>query len=242
MSGIFDRLTRPQEAVEGLDESLTPSSVEQAGDPFVFTSRQIKEAAQELLKHGLIEKGRKPNIYRSIISHQAQVNQVLEPLDLAVKLDDIRGIAFVIVLRQQIDASPEEDWSHPLIRRQRLSLEQSLLVAILRQQFIVHEQEAGVGADNAAVALEDLIAQIQLYLGPLGSELAEQKRIRVLLEALKGHGIVSDIDAHEQIIIRPLITHLANPENLQALLQAYKAESRSESLEHEKTTHAEEGQ
>lgn len=239
MSGIFDRLTHPQENVEDPDESLTPSEAEQDSDSFVFTSRQIKEAAQELLKHGLIEKGRKPNIYRSIISHQAQVDQILEPLDLTVRLDDIRGLAFVVVLRQQIDGSPEEDWSHPLIRRQRLSLEQSLLVAILRQQFIAHEQEAGVGAEEATVALEDLIPQLQLYLGSLGSELAEQKRIRNLLDALKGHGIVSDVDTHEQVVIRPLITHLANPENLQSLLHAFKAASSSESPEHDKEPHSE---
>lgn len=229
MPGIFDHLTRPQNEVESPEEDLPSTIAEQDGESFIFTSRQIKEAAQELLKHGLIEKSHKPNIYRSLISHQAQVDQILEPLDLAVRLDDIRGLAFVVVLRQPTDDSPEEDWSHPLIRRQRLSLEQSLLVAILRQQFIAHEQEAGVGAEAATVALEDLIPQLQLYLGFLGSEQAEQKRIRNLLEALKGHGVVSDVDTHEQVVIRPLISHLANPDSLQSLLQAFKAASRSES-------------
>lgn len=239
MPGIFDHLTRPQNEVESIDESLTPNIAELDSESFAFTSRQIKEAAQELLKQGLIEKSRKPNIYRSIISHQAQVDQILEPLDLTVRLDDIRGLAFVVVLRQQTDSSPEEDWSHPLIRRQRLSLEQSLLVAILRQQFIAHEQESGLGAEEATVALEDLIPQLQLYLGSLGSEQAEQKRIRNLLDALKGHGIVSDVDTHEQVVIRPLITHLANPENLQSLLHAFKTASSSQSPEHHKGSYSE---
>lgn len=112
----------------------------------------------------------------------------------------------------------QDDWSHPLVRRQRLNLEQSLLIAILRQHFIAYEQESGTGAGLAQVAVEDLIPQLQVYLGDLGSDAKERTRVIGLLDQLKGHGVVSALDSHDRVIIRPIISHLANPENLQALL------------------------
>lgn len=45
-----------------------------------------------------------------------------------------------------------------------------LLIAILRQHFIVSEQESGIGTTVAQVAVDDLIPQLQVYLGDLGSD------------------------------------------------------------------------
>ena len=137
-----------------------------------------------------------------------------------MRIDDVRGLAFVVVSTQP--DQEDEEWTHPLVRRQRLNLEQSLLVAILRQQFVAHEVEAGIGADGARVALDDLLPHLQAYLGDLGSDAQERKRLLSLLEQLKGHGIVSDVDRNEQVTIRPIIAHLANPENLTNLVQALR--------------------
>ena len=63
---------------------------------------------------------------------------------------------------------------------------------------------------------------MQLSLGDTGSDAREQKRLRNLLDNLKNHGIVSDVDTSERVIIRPIITHLANPENLQNLLHHFR--------------------
>jgi hypothetical protein len=81
-----------------------------------------------------------------------------------------------------------------------------LLIAILRQHFVAHEQEAGLGAADAVVALEDVLPQVQMYLGHLGSDSLEQKRLRNLLEQLKGYGLVSEVDRHDQFSIRSLRT------------------------------------
>ena len=70
--------------------------------------------------------------------------------------------------------------------------------------------------------LDELLPQLQLYLGDTGSDTRDQKRLRSLLDNLKSHGIVSDIDANDQVVVRPIITHLANPENLQNLLHHFR--------------------
>lgn len=207
------------------DRSVAEGTIQDAAEASAtYTPRQIKEAALELLKFGLIEETRKPNIYRTAMTHHEAIARILEPLDLAMRVDDIRAIAYVVAASQVFE-SEEDEWSHPLVRRQRLNLEQSLLIAILRQHFIVHEQEAGVGASEARVSLDDLLPRLRDYLGDPGSDSQEDKRLRNLLEQLKVHGIVSEIDTSDQVTIRPIIAHLANPQNLQNLLHAYRTEA-----------------
>ncbi|WP_426808741.1 DUF4194 domain-containing protein [Pseudomonas sp. WOUb67] len=232
MAGVFDRIAGAANTGEpelddevplsevDADESCTDGSGPEPTEER-RTAQKVREAVQELLKYGLLEESQKPNLYRSALAHAEEVASILEPLDLAMGIDDVRGLIFVTVRQAGVDE--EDDWSHPLVRRQRLNLEQSLLVAILRQHFIVYEQESGTGASLAQVAVDELIPQLQVYLGELGSEARERNRVITLLDQLRGHGLVSAPDAHDRAVIRPIITHLANPENLQALVAWLRA-------------------
>ena len=227
MAGIFDRIAGASGADE-TDLTVEPMALDDSMDdeqPVMSaavqvderrTPHRVREAVLEMLQYGLLEDSLKPNLFRSALSNIEAVDRILEPLDLAMGVDEVRGLVFVIV--RQGEVAEEDDWSHPLVRRQRLNLEQSLLIAILRQHFIAYEQESGTGASQALVAVDELIPQLQVYLGELGSEAKERNRIITLLDQLKGHGLVSALDAHDRVIIRPIITHLANPENLQALV------------------------
>lgn len=208
MSNAQDTSARP-------DEADASSAI---GLPSIGSD--ARGALLELLKYGLLEESAKPNLYRLLRLHRDAVDGALALFDLALRVDEVRGLAFVVVASGF--EGEEDDWSHPLLRRQRLTLEQSLLLAILRQQFVAHEVEAGVGAGGAQVALEDLLPNLQSYLGDLRSDALERKRLLALLEQLKGHGIVSDVDQQERVTIRPIIAHIANPENLTGLLQALR--------------------
>lgn len=226
MAGFFDKLinrgatsviTNAGSETEPSDEEVTDESAEDCvASSEMRTLKKIREATQELLKYGLLEEASKPNLYRFVLTHPEDVTRILEPLDLDIGIDEIRGLLYVKV---RLDETPDQDeWSHPLVRRQRLNLEQSLLVAILRQHFVVWEQESGTGASQAQIAIDDLLPQLQVYLGDPGSESKERTRLLTLLDQLKGHGLVTSPDAHERIVIRPIIAHLADPMNLQALL------------------------
>ena len=220
MTNIFDKLASSEgSTTKKADE--TKSEFEPSGDTAQFTNRQLKEATQELLKYGLLEMETKPNLYRIAQTQSKQVNDILEPLDLALNIDDVRGLVYIVVAEHVRD-SGDDEWTHPLVRRQRLNLEQSLLLAILRQHYIAHEQESGLGSRNAIVELEELIPQLQVYLGDPGSEQAENNRLRNLLDKLKGHGVVSEVDKYDRVTIRPIITHLADPQGLQSLLDTLK--------------------
>lgn len=185
----------------------------------VSTPVALRHAVQELLKHGTLEQGAKPHMYRQITSDLRRVNVLLEPLDLRVVVDDLRGLAFVVVAAPYpSDNEGDDEWTHPLVRRQRLTLEQSLLLAILRREFLQREQEHGLGLPVQLV-VDGLLPQLQIYLGNTGSDMQDRKRLLVLLEGLRGHGVVSEVDGQDKCTIRPMIVHVANPENLQALLR-----------------------
>jgi hypothetical protein len=179
----------------------------------------LRRAVQELLRNGALEHATKPQLFRQLVSDTARVNAQLEPLDLTLRVDDARGLAYVAIRPgYQPDAEEDDEWTHPLVRRQRLTLEQSLLLAVLRREFLQREQESGLGVP-VQLAVDGLLPLLEMYLGSTGSEMQERKRLLHLLENLRGHGVVSDVDTQERITIRPMIVHLANPQNLQALLQ-----------------------
>ncbi len=218
MTNIFDQITARAPVEQALEDNETQAAEQEVTLDPTRTAQRLREALQALLSDGLLEQAHKPNLYRTAMHELPQLNALLEPLDLQARVDDVRGLVFLRVWRDE-QATVEEDWSHPLVRRQRLTLEQSVLLAFLRQLFVSHEQEAGLGDSNAWVAVDELVALMSGVMGDSGSESKEKNRLLTLLNQLKAHGVVTDPDSHGRVQIRPLIAHLANPETLDALLQ-----------------------
>lgn len=223
---IFDRMAA-QAAGVGVPQSLSkeelPALSERALAPQTTskTPPNVRQALQFLLAHGWLESAAKPKLFHLIAAQTALFDTLLEPLDLRVVVDDVRGLAFLAVAPgyagDDTDESEQDDWTHPLMKRQRLTLDQSLLLALLRREFLQREQESGTGA-VVRITVDSLLPQLETYLGATGSDMQERKRLGQLLENLRTHGMVSDVDAQDCITIRPMIVHLLNPENLQTLL------------------------
>lgn len=213
----------------GLPEAAEPDKIDERSHPpedGAASRLEVKETVQELLRAGYIEEDQKPVLFRRAVIFESEMGRVLEPLDLAVRLDTHRGVAFLAVAGDPGDQG--DKWAHPLVRRQRLTLEQSLLVAMLRQAFVIHEQEAGVGHSAARIAVEDLLPQFLTYFEDTGSDAKNESRLCHLLDQLKTYGIVSEIDKNQEVVIRPMIAHLANPESLGALLQVLREKADDE--------------
>ena len=217
---LFDQWAAAPQASPMPDNAPAPEPPpEPAPEAAPATPQPLRRALQELLRNGLLEQTAKPQLFRHIASSTARVNALLEPLDLQVRVDDLRGLAYVAVAPgwQAGDAEDDDEWTHPLVRRQRLTLEQSLLLAVLRREFLQREQEGGLGV-AVQLGLDGLLPQLEIYLGATGSDMQDRKRLLELLDKLRAHGVVSEVDAQDQLTIRPMIVHLANPENLQGLL------------------------
>lgn len=126
-------------------------------------STQTKQALQEILKYGHLNQAQKPVLYQALISNVASVNDYLSVIDFCLQIDGVRGLAFLIVYQNQEsdnDVVPMLDsWAHPLVRRQRLTLQQSLVLAILRQRFMELEQQYGIGYADTYMSLDELNKQ-----------------------------------------------------------------------------------
>ncbi len=241
VNDVFDQLLASEANNKTAQQSVSNVSIapdEPIDSPLsdstgMFTAKNVKRAVQELMKFGYLEASHRPNLYQQAVVSQQQINQILEPLDLKLTIDDIRGLAFLVVSDlwqdQGAEQAASDEWTHPLVRRQHITMEQSLLIAILRQHYISHEQEAGIGAIDARVDIEELLSQLQVYLGDMGSDTREFKRLENLLQKLTNHGLVAVDDKQQTVTIRPIITHLANPESLQTLLNHFnRSKSKSE--------------
>ena len=238
MKSIFDELTAADhETTEEADYHAPTQAPDIDPDR---TDSSLRDATKQLLAAGLIEAATAGRLYQQLLTSMADVNRILEPLDLCARADDVRGLVYLAVRKEQDDGGDE--WSHPLVRRQRLTLEQSLLVAILRQYFISYEQDSGIGRGEARVTLDELAAQLQVYLGDPGSESKERKRLGNLLDQLKGHGLVGIPDAHGRVEIRPMIAHVANPENLKSLLADFISMSKEDQTADEIDTDTDSGE
>ena len=242
MKNIFDRMvTEVEDSSEATGDMLAQPSTNGnpcagASDGSIRTPSEVKEVTQELLKHGFLEEAQDSNLFRRTIIHEREIAAALEPLDLVLRLDSHRGVAFLAVAQAANECSGgvEEGWAHRLVRRQRLTLEQSLLVALLRQAFVMHEQESGVGQSAASIAVDELLPQFLAYSGDSGSDAKNESRLLNLLDQLKTYGIVSEVDKKHEVTIRPLIAHLAGPESLTALLAVLKEQRHGvEALEHD---------
>lgn len=187
-----------------------------------MTPKEVRNCVQELLRYGFVSSDEKNQVFNQIQRLQHEIREALEPLDLTLMLDEARGLALIAVAEIDNSETTEDVWSHPLVRRQRLTLEQSLLVAILRQIYVLHEQEAGIGVSTVRLPIEELAPQLTAYLGESGSESRDLERVTTLLDQLKTHGIVTAPDKNQEVAIRPLIAHLANPETLTRLLQQFQ--------------------
>ena len=209
-------------------------TVENNEEILLRTPKDVRSAVQELLKYGLLEADRKPNLYNVVFRNQKEMNQILEPLDLALKFDETRGLLFVVLRSQDTveyptdeqamadDMDSEDDSTHPLIRRRRLTVEQSLLVASLRKHFMEHEQDNN-GEGDARVSVDELVSELATWLPDSGSETRNEKRIHILLGQLEDHALVSKVDEHDRVTIRPLICHVADPSSLNALIEHFRS-------------------
>jgi hypothetical protein len=241
MSNVFDRKVSENGATPGsngdAEEELSSLNArdDDGKDDAARTSADVRKVTQELLKHGYLEEGQKRELFRGAAVHKHDIMAALEPLDLELRIDEHRGVAFLVVAQTAFENADGEDaWDHPLVRRQRLTLEQSLLVAILRQAFVIHEQESGVGQSAAKIAVDDLLPQFMSFFGDSGSDAKNETRLLNLLDQLKPHGIVSEVDKKQEVTIRPLIAHLGNPESLGALLRVlHQTSHASEGEEHD---------
>jgi hypothetical protein len=200
---------------------------EKGHEESVRTLPSVRKVVLELLRSGFIELSEKQELYQQALQKRQGIDRILEPLDMSLSIDEQRGLMIVLIRTDDEDDSVDEAWKHPLIRRQRFTLEQTLLIAILRQYYVVQEMELGTGMETIKMPMDILIDQMFKYLPDSGSDSKNERHIGSMIEKLKAHGLVTEPDKNQEVTIRPLICHLQDPEKLQAVLSQFQILSES---------------
>ena len=91
--------------------------------------------------------------------------------------------------------------------------------------FIAVEQEVGVGEGAIKIAVDELLPQFLTYFEDSGSDAKNESRLQNILDQLKVHGVVSEIDKKQEVVIRPLIAHVADPVSLTSLLNTLQEQA-----------------
>ncbi|MDB5341311.1 MAG: hypothetical protein JWN70_6930 [Planctomycetaceae bacterium] len=126
MTNFFDRLVSPDAQHHDPIESSPDDDLQQTVDDVASTAEpstaaDVKRVAQELLKHGFLEESHKRELFRCAIAYEYEINVVLEPLDLEIRLDPHRGIAFLVVAPAAYTASDSDAAvSEPVIATEEL--------------------------------------------------------------------------------------------------------------------------
>ena len=112
MSNIFDSMLSGESSEKNLQVSdsqnendhnnkgqvETPSAATVSPSENSNTPRDVKEATQELLRYGHIDETRKADLFQKASIHSAAIGAALESLDLSLRLDEHRGVAFLLSL------------------------------------------------------------------------------------------------------------------------------------------------
>ena len=100
---IFDRMAAQAAGVEAsplLSKEELPALYEKAFDAQnpSQTPSNVRQALQFLLAHGWLESAAKLKLFGLVAAPTTLPDALLEPLDLRVGVDDVRGLAFLCVV------------------------------------------------------------------------------------------------------------------------------------------------
>jgi len=176
-----------------------------------------------LLARGYVMIRTKPEFYASLLANDKAVLSVLIDLNLTMQVDHAAGL---VALRSLAGTAEEEGEGEDdedktvLIRRQRLSQFQSIIVLILRR----HHRDRSLAGDSV-ITME--IEQIEQALVPFmhltQSQTREDKRLNGALALCKKHGLILNVRGDEsRIEISPLIRLVVDLNWLDTLLTKFK--------------------
>ncbi|MFN5101258.1 MAG: hypothetical protein ACK5GJ_00525, partial [Planctomycetota bacterium] len=110
MSNIFDQFVEdPQDDQPGPQLGSNSKAELDSTATAAASPRELKIAVQELLKQGFIEESQRQDLFRSVSLQLDAINQTLEPLDLCVRVDSHRGVAFLVVAKIQAPEDAEQE-------------------------------------------------------------------------------------------------------------------------------------
>ena len=129
------------------------------------------------LLQGVLYQQEQPELWLSLLSYQASLQDYVQVLGLQLMIDEAEGYAY---LRQCVSTESKEDAALPrLIQKRPLSFPVSLLCVLLRKKLL--EQDTSGGDLRVILTEEQIVQMMQIYL-PTGNN--EVKTVNQISSAI----------------------------------------------------------
>ncbi len=205
------------------DNDVTIDSAEQTDSSASIVKGRLppeaKRALVNLMRMGSIIATQKPKLFEQICRHEELIQAHLSDMYLRLLLDEKAGVA--LVLQQEIIGDGgEEDDIYTLITPRTLTLNDSLLLLVLRKYY--QDREAA-GEQRIIIDIEQIEAFLTPFLPLSNSSKSDRRKLSTSLSRMTERKILSSVRGEDsRFEITAVIRYVVSAEFLERLLAEYQ--------------------
>lgn len=217
-STFFDA---PEDAAVPPADGATPDPLETVPEMGLTELQASRRAMQKLIARGVIYESRHEADYRVLVNDAEQVSGVLEELSLRMSIDREVGVILLRLPDDYLEGEEEgEEGSHPLVRRRRMTLFDSLTAVVLRKHY--REREL-TGEQRVRIDIEQLEQGLVPFLPLMGSEEIFRKHLRGVVDRFKDLNLLLSVRGSKtEFEIAPVIRVVVNAEWIESLVKEFQ--------------------
>jgi hypothetical protein len=180
---------------------------------------EARRALVELMRQGVVVAESRRLVFDALCAHRTLIADHLADMYLRVLIDESAGLALLLNAQSGGNDDEEED-AAALISRRTLTVYDTLLLIVLRKNFLDRET-----AGDIRIRID--VAQIEALLMPFlpltGSTNSDRKKLNGAVEGMKRRKILNAVRGEdERVEISPVIRYVVNAEYLEHLLEEYR--------------------
>jgi hypothetical protein len=180
---------------------------------------EARRALVELMRQGVVVAESRRLVFDALCAHRTLIADHLADMYLRVLIDESAGLALLLNAQSGGNDDEEED-AAALISRRTLTVYDTLLLIVLRKNFLDRET-----AGDIRIRID--VAQIEALLMPFlpltGSTNSDRKKLNGAVEGMKRRKILNAVRGEdERVEISPVIRYVVNADYLEHLLEEYR--------------------
>ena len=175
---------------------------------------EVRRVLVQLVRGPYVSQQRTPNLWATLVAHEAVVRSRLADLFLELAIDTDNEIAFARNARAEDEPVPA------MMRRTTLSFVDTALLLHLRHLLL----RASAQGERAFVSMEEIVDHIAQYRAPGDTDRAlVAKRARASVKRMKEYAILDKTDTTDRFEIMAILGLIITPEVVSGLEGEYRA-------------------
>ena len=187
----------------------------------------VRSVLVRLVQGPYVSQATTPNLWATLVAHEAAVRSRLADLYLELALDLDREIAFAR------NVTTPEGTSSGLMRKVSLSFADTALLLHLRHLLL----RAAAAGERAYVGMDEMVDNLSQYRSPGDTDLAlVAKRAKAAVGRMVSYKILTELDSDDRYEIMPILGLIVTSEVVAGLEAEYRAARGEDSPDAEQLT------